>query len=127
MADDDRVVITIQGVGTFKIPHHEGWDLRMYLRDARAISHGIKKAIYDEGDPERGRLRLNYRPGPGARIKIGSANWSPVAHLQRASHDAMDLALNMGGGQAVVEQRISSTPSAAPRSKKVNVEEIESI
>lgn len=127
MTDDDRVVITIQGVGTFKIPHHEGWDLRMYLRDARAISHGIKKAIYDEGDLERGRLRLNYRPGPGARIKIGSANWSPVVHLQRSSHDAMALARQMGGGQEVVEQRMTSAPSAAPGPKKVNVEEIESI
>lgn len=120
--DDDKVVIHIQGLGTFRIPHHEGWDLRMYLRDARALSHGIKKAIYDEEYLEKGRLRLNHVPGPGARIKIGSASWSPVAHLQRSSHDAMKLARNMGGGESVVEYKPQTT-----KTRKTYEDEAESI
>lgn len=125
--NDDRIVIQIAGKGTFKIPYHEGWDLRMYLRDARSLAYAIRKAVYDTNQPERGRLRLNHIPAPGAKIYIGSANWSPVAHLQRTNHDAERLARNMGGGAAVVEYQKTPTQKIKERISSNPVEDIESI
>lgn len=108
-AQTAKAVVAIQVMGdkdeesgNFQLPHCPGSPLRSYLQEAGLMSLVGKRSFFDKKNLDKGRLRLYYEPGPGSVIIVASPDYSPFAHLQRSSFDAMKLALNMGGGSKVV-------------------------
>lgn len=64
--------------GQYKLVYEEGSPLSYYLKRARIIHLVRYQAIYDQTNPEVGRVRNNYVPVAGAILLVGPAAYSPV-------------------------------------------------
>lgn len=91
--------------GEYKVEYVEGSTLGRYLARLRLKRFAVYRAVYDLTNPEKGRCRMTYVPGPGAKISIGSASAGTATQYQRSSVDAQRAAAGMGGGAKVVKGR----------------------
>ena len=85
--------------GLYKVRYSPGASLRWYLRRLRILNIAIRVAIYDLGQPGKGRLRLRYIPTPQSKILLMPPGMGPNTHLQRAGADAQEVASKMKTNQ----------------------------
>lgn len=79
-----------------EVPHVKGATLKWYLRQLKLLHLSVRLAIYDLGNPSKGRLRLRYEPAPNTVIALMPPGMGLKTHLQRSSVDAQRVAANMG-------------------------------
>lgn len=99
--DQESLVIEVRGVGSvpsgpYKVAFSEGATLRYYLRQLRILHAASYSAVYDRGNPEKGRCRLTYVPTEKSEMLICPPGTGTASRLQRSSHDAEKVAAGMG-------------------------------
>ena len=80
---ENIITIEVHGIskvraGSYKLPYERDTMLRHYLQRSGLMFVGVKHAMYDTTNYEKGRLRTSYIPAPSAVIMIGPANYSPI-------------------------------------------------
>jgi hypothetical protein len=93
-----RAVSGLQS-GQYKVRFSPGASLRWYFRKLRILNTAIRVAIYDLGQPWKGRVRLRYIPTPQSTILLLPPGVGLSSHLQRAGADAQEVASKMKTNQ----------------------------
>jgi hypothetical protein len=102
-----HLLIEVRGVraassGPYRVEFSEGATLRHYMRQLRLLHAASYSAIYDNQYPERGRLRLTYKPQVDSRITIVPPQTGTATRLQRSHHDVARLMSRMAEDHEVV-------------------------
>jgi hypothetical protein len=105
------ITVSVQGVkgapnGSYKLEWQEGSALKYYLGQLKLITSAAHAALWDETNPDKGRLRLHYIPQRGAHIVLSNPSVSRALQYQRSNYDAAKVAMKMGHGEEVVEVRL---------------------
>lgn len=98
----------------------EGGQLGRYFSKMEVKHLAINNAVYDTTNLEKGRLRLTYRPEPGAHILIGPAALGPNSHLQR--QQGSDPRPKKGGPK---DEDVSMRYGSASKPKEAGVDDID--
>lgn len=126
---DETFSVEVRGVkgkrnGTYRFAYQAGRTLGAYLDEVQLKYTGIKNAVYDLTNLEKGRLRMNYVPQPKAKIAIGSSRLGPRSHLQRSQVDAEAAARNMGGGARFVDVSLEYKSPEGKQEQRVGIDDL---